>query len=133
MKVTYEMVRDCLRQHGPMTSSEVCGFIAGSSLRDVSSILNRMRRLAVKQVYIQSWTRQDSTDKRTYLKPIYALGSRYCAKKPPPMSNAQRLRAARKRNAELRQNIRNTPNSVFALGSLQIARQSPTRRVGHSE
>ena len=122
MNPTYEGIRHVLKEFGPMTSSEVHAVLRGTRFCDVSSILSRMRKLAVKQVYILKWTYESDAGGRRYPRAVYALGKRPCAPKPAPMPEIQRNRErrarARVRRQEAKTMITRVPNSVFALSQV---------------
>lgn len=107
MKSSFANIRSVLEHCGPLTMREVAQFFPDSHYTDVSSIITAMRtRKAEKRIYIKEWTR-DGIGRR-YLRPVYALGDKPDAKKPPPISNAQWLRESRARRA-----IPKVANSVF--------------------
>lgn len=66
-----------------------------------------------KRVYISGWVRDDQLgEAQTYLRPLYRLGNRPDAPKPPALTGLQREQTyrAKKRIG------RGVANSVFALG-----------------
>ena len=92
MKATSQGVRDLLGHVGPLTTAEVAQFFPDTRYQDVAAILSNMRkRLVTKRVYICQWTR-DIGQGKSYLRPVYALGSRPDARKPPPVSNAEKCK-----------------------------------------
>lgn len=119
MKVSHAAVRSALAEHGPMTTTDIAGLIAGSRQADVASILNRMRRAKVKLVYIARWTYGDGLTQRVYPRAVYALGNRYCAKRPKPKTSTDRSRDSARRRSEARHLALSLPNSVFAYAQQQ--------------
>ncbi len=112
MKATAQGVRDLLEQVGPLTTLEILAFFPDAEYRSLAAILSNMRkRLATKRVYICEWTR-DVGQGKSYLRPVYALGSKPDARKPPPVSNAEKCKRwkAKQRVPKI--------NSVWALGAL---------------
>ena len=92
MKATAQGVRDLLEQVGPLTTLEIAAFFPDTRYQDVAAILSNMRkRLATKRVYICEWTR-DIGQGKSYLRPVYALGSRPDARKPPAVTNAEKCK-----------------------------------------
>ena len=92
MKATAQGVRDLLEQVGPLTTLEISAFFPTTRYQDVAAILSNMRkRLATKRVYICEWTR-DVGQGKSYLRPVYALGSRPDARKPPAVTNAEKCK-----------------------------------------
>lgn len=120
--VSYPEIRKLLEDLGPMTSSEVHALLPGTRLLHVSSAINRMRRFATKLVYIERWVRESDAGGRRYLRAVYALGDRRCARRPPSKSEAQRSRERRAHERERKQAhkalLQRVPNSVFALASV---------------
>lgn len=112
MKANYQNVRSVLLHSGPMTMREVASFFPEVPYNAVASIITALRTKVVKkQVYIREWTREGIG--RRYLRPVYDLGSKPDAKKPPRIPDAQRLRESR-----ARRRIPKVANSVFALGAM---------------
>jgi hypothetical protein len=109
MKPSFANIRDVLHICGPLTMREVAQFFPDVHYRQVSSFLTAMRLTVVtKQIHIQSWTMEGFG--RRYPRPVYALGNKPDARKPPPMNNAERQRRAR---ARLKPPV-GVVNSVFA-------------------
>ena len=112
MKATSQGVRELLGHVGPLTTLEISAFFPDTRYQDVAAILSNMRkRLVTKRVYICEWTR-DIGQGKSYLRPVYALGSRPDARKPRPVTNAEKCQRWRKK-----QRIPKV-NSVWALGAL---------------
>ena len=107
MRVTHQGVREVLSTVGPLTSREVAEFFPDSLPENVGAVINTMRTLAKKQVYICGWTR-DNGHGKTYLRAIYALGDKRDSPKPAPFTNAERC--VRKRAKARRPHA---PRSVF--------------------
>ena len=98
MKATAQGVRDLLEQVGPLATAEVATFFPDTRYQDVAAILSNMRkRLATKRVYICEWTREVGQGK-SYLRPVYALGNKPDARKPRPVSNAEKCGRWRAKN-----------------------------------
>ena len=113
MNPSFANIRGVLECCGPLTMREVASFFPGVDYRRVSCFLTAMRLTVVhKQVYIQSWTMEGIG--RRYPRPVYALGNKPDARKPPPMNNAERQRRAR---AKLKPPVA-VPNSVWQLSAL---------------
>ena len=91
MKLTHDNVRDLLADVGPLTSREVAEFFPEASHWNVSSALSALRRARNKQVYIKTW-RRALEGNREHIRAVYALGSRPDARKPPPVSNAEKCK-----------------------------------------
>lgn len=114
MKVTHQGVRDTIATCGPLTSAEVALFFPGSTHRDVAAVMSTMRNAARKQLYIAAWT-CDADQQKAQPRPVYDLGDKPCAKRPPPQSEyeiTKRYRAKQRigRPAE------HVPRSVWDLG-----------------
>lgn len=112
MKATHQSVRETLAACGPLTSHDVASFFPESTHQAVAGILSRMRRLAVRQAYVQTWTRERQKSKE-YLRPVYALGDSPDAKKPAKLTNAQCCRRWKAKQAL----GRGVVSSVWQLGS----------------
>lgn len=112
MKLTYQAIREILADVGPMTSADVAAFFPLSDHKDVSSMINRMRRAATKRVYIRGWT-YDSSGTRRYPCAVYALGDKADATKPKPLTNAERCLRYRAKTGRAPGMV----NSVWALGA----------------
>ncbi len=118
MKLTHQAVREVIASCGPLTGAEVAEFFPLHDRRNVGSVLARLRSAANKQIHILRWeTTQTPIGARWA--PVYAIGNSRCAKRPPKPSNAEYLRARRRRLAERAQMIAAVPNSVWQLGALQ--------------
>ena len=117
-----DKVLEALKDFGPMTAREISIEI-DCEIGTVSMVLTRCRRSDVraaqgrtkrlKRVHIHSWTYGLVVDRAgTTITPrmVFALGDKRDAKKPPPMTNAQRCR--KKRVADLRR-----VNSIFSVGA----------------
>jgi len=111
VKLTHAAVRDLLETVGPMTMRDLAEFFPGSTQWNVSAVLSSMRTAATKRVYIMEWDRQ-LVERRVYIRPVYALGDKPDARKPKPMTNAEKLRRSRAKNRIPK------VNSVWALGAL---------------
>lgn len=99
MRATSHAIRETLAVCGPLTSRELHEFFPGSSQQEVASLTSAMvRKLAKKRVYIHSWVR-DSDYGRDYLRAVYALGDLPDARKPRKLSNAERCRRWKAKNA----------------------------------
>lgn len=111
MKVSHQAMRELLASVGPLTTREAAEFFSDSPHVNVSAVLSTMRHGARKQVYIESWTR-DNGHGKTYLRAVYALGDQPDAKKPRNLSNSERCKRwkAKRRIPAI--------NSVWALGAL---------------
>ena len=97
MKATAQGVRDLLEQVGPLATAEVATFFPDTRYQDVAAIMSNMRkRLATKRVYICEWTREIGQGK-SYLRPVYALGSKPDARKPSPVSNSKKCQRWREK------------------------------------
>jgi hypothetical protein len=94
VKVTHQAMRELLASVGPLTSREAAEFFEDSSHMNVSAVLSTMRTAARKQVYIIEWAR-DIVQEREYLRAVYALGDKPDARKPQPLTNAQKLARSR--------------------------------------
>lgn len=113
MKLSRENVRSVLEQCGPMTMREVAKFFPDVPYQNVGSVISAMRRrVAQRQVYIHSWTREGIG--RKYLRAVYALGDKKDAKKPPVISDKERSTAWRKRQKVPHVAV----NSVFNWGNV---------------
>ena len=111
-RASHAAIRETLAACGPLTSRELMSFFPDSTQQDIAGLLGSMRkRVAVKQVYVHSWTRE-ADHARDYIRAVYALGNLPDARKPKPMTNAERCRRHKARRA-----IPKVPNSVFALGA----------------
>ena len=89
MKLSYSTVREVLQTCGPLTMREVAVYFPDVPYQSVGSVLSAMRRkVAAKQIYIHSWTREGIG--RTYLRAVYALGKKKDAPKPPLTFSAPR-------------------------------------------
>jgi hypothetical protein len=96
VKLGYSTVREVLQTCGPLTMREVAVYFPDVPYQSVGSVLSSMRRkVAVKQVYIHSWTREGIG--RTYLRAVYALGSKKDAPKPPLIPDSERCSKYRQR------------------------------------
>lgn len=110
MKLTRDNVRSVLFHSGPMTMHEVALFFPNDSYQNVGSTISAMHiRVANKQIYIHSWTREGVG--RKYLRAIYAIGNKKDATKPPVLTDIERCVIWR----EKRKNIKSAINSVFNL------------------
>lgn len=111
MKATAQGVRDLLEQVGPLTTLEISAFFPDTPYRYLAAYVSNMRkRMATKRIYICEWTR-DIGQGKTYLRPVYALGSKPDARKPRPLSNSERCK-----RWKAKQRIP-AVNSVWAWGS----------------
>jgi hypothetical protein len=111
-RASHAAIRETLAACGPLTSRELMSFFPASSQQDIAGLLGSMRkRVAVRQVYIHSWTRE-ADHARDYIRAVYALGDLPDARKPKPMSNAERCRRHKARKA-----LPRVPNSVFNLAA----------------
>lgn len=94
MKLSRENIRSVLRECGPMTTGELSKFFPDDPYQNVGAAISAMRiRVAKRQVYIYSWTREGMG--RKYLRPVYALGNKRDATKPPVISDKERSKARR--------------------------------------
>lgn len=110
MDLNWANVRSVLLHSGPMTMHEVALFFPSQHYTNVGSIISAMRnRVASKQVYIHSWTRDGVG--RKYLRAVYALGNKRDAPKPSVITNSERNAIWRSK----RKNMKVTVNSVFDL------------------
>lgn len=100
MRVSHDGVREVLDTVGPLTSREIAEFFPGSSAQCVSAVVNSLRNLTVKQIYIYAWTR-DNGHGKTYLRAVHALGNLPDARKPAPFNNAQRCARRRAKQAAM--------------------------------
>jgi hypothetical protein len=90
MKLSHENVRSVLHECGPLTSREIARFFPDERHQSVAAVVSALRRAAKKQVYIHAWSRENVETTRDYLRAVYALGDKADARKPAPMSNAER-------------------------------------------
>jgi hypothetical protein len=111
MKATHDSVREVLATVGPLTSREVAAFFPGVPHRHVAAILSTLRSAARKQVYVYGWTR-DNGHGRTYLRAVHALGDLPDARKPAPLTNAQRCQRWKDKRA-----VPKVANSVWTWGA----------------
>ena len=111
-RVSHAGIREALAACGPLTGRELGAFFQESSQQDVSAMISSMRRLAKKQVYVFRYERHATDSTRDYLRAVYALGDKPDARKPRPMSNAERCKRHKVRKA-----LPRVPNSVFALAA----------------
>ena len=110
MKLSWANVRSVLLHSGPMTMHEVALFFPDHPYQNVGAIISAMRRkVASKQVYIYSWTREGVG--RKYLRAIYAVGNKRDANKPSVITHSERCAIWR----EKRKNMKCVVNSVFDL------------------
>lgn len=91
MDLTHAAVRDLLRTIGPMTSQELTTFFPGTTQRHVAAVVSSMRSAVRRQVRIHAWVRE-ADGQRSYLRPVYAIGTGRDAPKPEPITNAERVR-----------------------------------------
>ena len=92
MKATAQAIRDLLEHVGPLTAAEISAFFPDTRYRHLAAQLSNMRkRLVTKRVYILEWVR-DIGQGKNYLRPVYALGSKSDARKPRPVTNAEKCR-----------------------------------------
>jgi len=110
---------DALERIGPMTARQIDKEIG----RPVGTTSKNLRLLmaptvlprAPKRVYIHSWT-QDEEGCRSYLRAVYAAGSKKDAEKPARLTNAQIKVAIRKRTSN-----RDRAVSIFTLAARRKA------------
>jgi hypothetical protein len=96
VKLSYSAVREVLQTCGPLTMREVAAYFPDVPYQNVGSVLSAMRRkVAAKQIYIHSWTREGIG--RTYLRAVYALGKKKDAPKPPLITESERCNKYRQR------------------------------------
>ena len=96
MKLSRENVRSVLHECGPMTMRELSKFFPDVPYQNVGSAISAMRkRVAERQIYIASWTREGIG--RKYLRAVYALGKKRDARKPPVFTEQERSQARRDR------------------------------------
>ena len=108
-----------LREHGPMTRLALSDLLPGVSRCTLTKDIGYLRTAKTKyggrkpkRVFIIRWDVDDALgESMVYPRPVYALGNRPDAPKPPPKTQAERRLAviAKKRIG------RGVPNSVFAL------------------
>jgi hypothetical protein len=98
---------DALEQHGPLDNRELAKLL-GISRKTLSGYLCFSKDANPKRIYIYDWTREAYAG-QAYLRPVWALGNRRNAPRPPVIS-------ARESDQRRRENQRNLVNSVFALG-----------------
>lgn len=111
MKLNWENVKSVLEQCGPMTMREVATYFPDHPYQNVSSLISAMRlRVATKQIYIHSWTREGIG--RKYLRAVYAVGDKRDARKPPVISDYERKKAWRDKKRIPQVAV----NSVFTWG-----------------
>jgi len=96
MKPSFANVRGVLECCGPLTMREVAQFFPDFDYRKVASVITAMRNTVVtRQIHIHSWTMEGVG--RRYPRAIYALGNSLDARKPRPISQAERCRRYRLR------------------------------------
>lgn len=114
VRATSVAIRETLAVCGPLTSRELHAFFPGSTQQEVASLTSTMvRKLAKKRVYIHSWVRENDYG-RDYLRAVYALGDLPDARKPRRLTNAEKCRRWKAKNA-----IPKAPNSVFSWAAAQ--------------
>jgi len=113
-----------LSVHGPMTchqleqrlpkrTEHIC-----SALYYLVRSVNKYGTAKPKQIYIIRWVRDDQGGElHTYPRPVYAIGAKPDAPKPPPLTNAERSARRRERKRQRKVEIAtiaaSTPNSIF--------------------
>lgn len=108
MRATLQAIRETLEVCGPLTSREVQAFFPDNTQQEVASLISSMvRRRAAKQVYIYAYVRENDYG-RDYLRAVYALGDKPDARKPRKLTNAERCRRWKAKNA-----IPKAASSVF--------------------
>lgn len=129
MKLTRENIRGVLSFAAPLTTREIASFFPDFTHEDVASAVISMRKAAVKQVYIQSWTRDNGYGK-TYLRAQYAIGDLPDARKPRIFSNKEVLQRRRDRLKSLRPGEL-AANSVFAWAQQLDVGEINERQLDH--
>lgn len=111
-RASHAAIRETLAACGPLTSRELMLFFPDSTQQDIAGMLASMRRRVAKpQIHIHSWVRE-ADHARDYIRAVYALGDLPDARKPKPMTNAERCRRHKARRA-----LPRVPNSVFNLAA----------------
>lgn len=100
---------------GPMSVHEIA-FETGEDTRKIRraarNCIRTMPRLG-KRVYVKEWVKRRTANpnfQQQLYCPIYALGSKPCAKKPKTQSGAEKLRELRARKKKIASN-----SSIFKL------------------
>ncbi len=111
MRSVTERILDYLAAHGPSTGSEIAKDL-GRAAKDINSALirlNRYQTVAPKRVHISGWT-WDQEGRRSYPRPIYALGLGKDMERPKLKAKESRRQYSKKVNRMFKQNF------VFNLG-----------------
>jgi hypothetical protein len=93
-----------LLQDKHLTKVEICSKL-DLSHDNTSAVLTRLKRS--KRIYISDWTRF-TLGKRLYLRPIYTLGAKPDAKKPPAFTNKERSARSHIKKMQLKKAIKLT-------------------------
>ncbi len=92
-----DMVLLMLTEHGPRTAQSVAA-LADVDYDPVRKALNRLANepFATRRAHIARWDRALAGE-RNYPRPVYAIGRRGNAKRPPPISHTDASRAYHQR------------------------------------
>lgn len=111
-----DMIRDLLRECGPMTVSQLARLVPEMSQGNLSKALGWMAfctKNPNKRVHIREWVYVDEIG-RYYPRPLYAAGVGRNVLKPKPLTNSQRVRRYAKKKRVV---APASPNSVWQLGA----------------
>jgi hypothetical protein len=123
MKLTVSLLVSLFDKDSRFTRKQLETYFPLRSARDVARTINDARRY-VKRLYIAYWEREAPGEK-THWRPVYALGDKPDAPKPPPMSRTEEVDRYRKKvlTKKLKPYPRTvapaTPNSVFDIAAAQ--------------
>lgn len=100
-----------------MTRSEIQRIVTDISARDLGGVVSRMRRAAdaSERIHISSWTRDDGCGGSTHPRPVYAMGAKPDAQKPPALAGREYSKRSRDARAIGRRTAKSVPVSVFDL------------------
>ena len=114
-----DLVLLTLAEHGPGTAKAVA-ITAEADSEAVRKALNRLvnEPFAVRRVHIARWDRAQAGE-RNYPRPVYALGRRGNAKRPPAITHTEATRAYSQRAQQ----------TVLAATGNYIGQKAATKRL----